>query len=57
MLRRAKRLQEFLTLFCEDDTILCLTKPFFEYTQALSKTRDIIAYHVFRIYNALFEHV
>jgi hypothetical protein len=73
MLRRAKRLREFFTLFCEEydckemlldkeewrqiDYLLCLTEPFFEYTQALSKTRDVTAHLVFRVYNALFEHL
>jgi hypothetical protein len=32
-------------------------KPFFEYTQALSKTRDVTAHLVYRIYNTLFKHL
>ncbi|KAJ5249389.1 hypothetical protein N7524_011705 [Penicillium chrysogenum] len=73
MLRRAKRLRDFLGTFCTDynceemalnndewrqiDYLLCLTKPFYEYTLALSKTRDVTAYLVFQIYNMLFEHL
>lgn len=73
MLRRAKRLREFLGTFCTDynceemalnkdewrqiDYLLCLTKPFYEYTLALSKTRDVTAHLVFQIYNMLFEHL
>jgi hypothetical protein len=73
MLRRAKRLRGFFTLFCEEydckemlldneewrqiDYLLCLIELFFEYTLALLKTRDVTAHLVFRIYNALFEHL
>ncbi|OQD95763.1 hypothetical protein PENVUL_c105G07924 [Penicillium vulpinum] len=73
MLRRAKRLRDFLGTFCTDynceemalnndewrqiDYLLCLTKPFYEYTLALSKTRDVTAHLVFQIYNILFEHL
>ncbi|KAG0156535.1 hypothetical protein PDIDSM_3716 [Penicillium digitatum] len=73
MLRRAKRLRDFLGTFCIDynceemalnndewrqiDYLLCLTKPFYEYTLALSKTRDVTAHLVFQIYNMLFEHL
>jgi hypothetical protein len=73
MLRRAKRLREFFNPFCEEynclelslddaewrqvDYLLCLTEPFFYYTTALSKTRDITTHLVFKIYNALFEHL
>lgn len=73
MLRRAKRLRDFFGPFCADyncedmalddeewrqiDYLLCITKPFFDYTLALSKTRDVTAHLVFRIYNALFEHL
>ncbi|KAG0157964.1 hypothetical protein PDIDSM_5476 [Penicillium digitatum] len=72
MLRRAKRLRDFLGTFCTDynceemaldndewrqiNYLLCLTKPFYEYTLALSKTRDVTAHLVFQIYNMLFEH-
>jgi hypothetical protein len=73
MLRRAKRLRDYFGPFCADyscddmalnneewrqiDYLLCITKPFFDYTLALSKTRDVTAHLVFRIYNALFEHL
>jgi hypothetical protein len=39
------------------DYLLYITKPFFDYTMALSKTRDVTAHLVFRIYNVLFEHL
>jgi hypothetical protein len=73
MLRRAKRLRDSFGPFCADfnceemslndeewrqiDYLLCITEPFFDYTLALSKTRDVTAHLVFRIYNALFEHL
>ncbi|KAF7137017.1 hypothetical protein CNMCM5793_006821 [Aspergillus hiratsukae] len=73
MLRRAKRLRAIFTPFCveydrEDlllnneewrqvDYLLCITEPFFDYTTQLSKTRDITAHYVFKIYNKLFEHL
>ncbi|KAG0152779.1 hypothetical protein PDIDSM_2584 [Penicillium digitatum] len=73
MLRRAKRLRDFLGTFCTDynceemalnndewrqiDYLLCLTKPFYEDTLALSKIRDVTAHLVFQIYNMLFEHL
>jgi len=73
MLRRAKRLRGFILQFCDQfnckdfaldddqwrqiDYLLCLTKPFFDYTLALSKTRDVTSHLVFQIYNLLFEHL
>jgi hypothetical protein len=73
MLRRAKRLQAILTPFCKEydredlilnneewrqiDYLLCITEPFFIYTTQLSKTRDVTAHYVFKIYNKLFEHL
>ncbi|KAJ5557712.1 hypothetical protein N7513_003298 [Penicillium frequentans] len=73
MLRRAKRLRVFITKYCDQfnckdfvldddqwrqiDYLLCLTKPFFDYTLALSKTRDVTSHLVFQIYNLLFEHI
>lgn len=73
MLRRAKRLRGFIIQFCDQfnckdfaldndqwrqiDYLLCLTKPFFDYTLALSKTRDVTSHLVFQIYNLLFEHL
>ncbi|KAJ5274116.1 hypothetical protein N7478_009241 [Penicillium angulare] len=73
MLRRAKRIRSFIVTFCEDynylelaldddqwrqiDYLLCLTKPFFDYTLSLSKTRDVTSHLVLQIYNLLFEHI
>jgi hypothetical protein len=73
MLRRAKRLRAFFTPFCTEysceemllndeewrqiDYLLCITEPFFDYTTELSKTREVTAHLVFKIYNALFEHL
>lgn len=73
MLRRAKRLRSFIVTFYKDynypefalndnqwrqvDYLLYLTRPFFDYTLALSKTRDVTSYLVFQIYNLLFEHI
>lgn len=73
MLRRAKRLHNIFTLFCAEhgceemllqdeewrqvDYLLCITEPFFDYTTQLSKTRDVTAHYVFKIYNKLFEHL
>ncbi|KAJ6105315.1 hypothetical protein N7523_010125 [Penicillium sp. IBT 18751x] len=73
MLRRAKRLRVFITQFCDQfdyqdfalhddqwrqiDYLLYLTKPFFDFTLALSKTRDSTSHLVFQIYNKLFEHL
>jgi hypothetical protein len=39
------------------DYLLYITQPFFDYTTQLSKTRDITAHYVFKIYNKLFEHL
>lgn len=73
MLPRAKRLRAFFTPFCTEygceemllndeewrqiNYLLCTTKPFFDYTTELSKTREVTAHLVFNIYNALFEHL
>lgn len=73
MLRRAKRLRTIFTLFCAEydceemllgdqewrqvDYLLCITEPFFDYTTQLSKTRDVTAHYVFKIYNRLFDHL
>jgi hypothetical protein len=73
MLRRAKRLRPIFAPFCAEydceemllheeewrqvDYLLCITEPFFNYTTQLSKTRDVTAHYVFRIYNKLFEHL
>ncbi|KAA8646752.1 uncharacterized protein ATNIH1004_005427 [Aspergillus tanneri] len=73
MLRRAKRLRDIFTRFCADydceemllnnkewrqiDYLLYITEPFFLYTTELLKTREVTIHLVFKIYNALFEHL
>lgn len=73
MLRRAKRLRAIFSLFCAEydceemllseqewrqiDYLLCITEPFFDYTTQLSKSRDVTAHYVFKIYNRLFDHL
>ena len=73
MLRRAKRLRSSLDMFCvvnghhelmldkeqwrQIDYLLCLTQPFFEFTTALSHTKDATIHGVFSIYNQLFSHL
>jgi F0F1-type ATP synthase delta subunit len=73
MLRRAKRLQSVLDGFCSKyghphlkldqeqwrqiDYLLWITQPFFQFTTALSKTKDVTIYLVFAIYNKLFDHL
>lgn len=73
MLQRAKRLQSDLDQYClayrvnhlminsdewrQIDYLLYLTKPFFRFTTALSKTKDITIHSVFSIYNMLFDHL
>lgn len=73
MLRRAKRLQSTFNRFCSEyrltDLMLCheewrqigyllwITQPFFKFTTALSKTKDVTIHLVFKIYNNLFEHL
>jgi hypothetical protein len=73
MLRREKWIRDFLGTFCTDynceemalgndewrqiDYLLCLTKAFYDYTLALSKSRHVTAHLVFQIYNMLFEHL
>jgi hypothetical protein len=37
--------------------LLIITKPFFEKTNILSKTQDIIVYSIFSIYNQLFTYL
>lgn len=37
--------------------LLLITKPFFDFTNVLSKTKDITVQHVFSIYNKLFNHL
>jgi hypothetical protein len=73
MLRRAKRLRAIFPAFCAEydceemlltdeewrqiDYLLYLTEPFFEYTTELSKTRDVTTHLIFKVWNALFEHL
>lgn len=73
MLRRAKRLQSTFDEFCAQydqsnfalsreewrqiEYLLCITEPFFKFTTALSKTRDVTIYRVFYIYNRLYDHI
>jgi hypothetical protein len=73
MLRRVKRLRSFFALFCAEydrtdlvlddeewrqvDYLLWVTQPFFEFTTELSKTKDVTAHHIYKIYNLLFEHL
>jgi hypothetical protein len=39
------------------DYLLLITEPFFNFTLELSKTKDVTAHYVFKIYNKLFEHL
>lgn len=73
MLQRAKRLQSVFNEFpshsnCPElklsqeecrqiEYLLCLTQPFFKFTTALSKTKDVTAHSIFIIYNRLFDHL
>lgn len=73
MLNRAKRLQPFYDQYCTDhqylhfkldqeewrqvEYLLLLTKPFFDFTTMLSKTRDVTIHNIFSIYNKLFSHL
>lgn len=72
MLDRAKRLQPYTDRYCTDHhhtqfklseeewrqvEYLLLTKPFFDFTNMLSKTRDVTIHHIFSIYNNLFNYL
>jgi len=73
MLQRAKRLRSVFDEYClqwncpelklsqeewrQVDYLLWLTHPFFKFTTALSKTRDVTVHTVFSIYNRLFDHL
>lgn len=73
MLNRARKLQPVFDKYCmthsytqfkldqaewrQVEYLLFLTKPFFEFTNVLSKTRDVTVHHVFSIYNRLFNHL
>jgi ribosomal protein S15P/S13E len=39
------------------DYLLCITQPFFKFTTALSKSKDITIHLIFSIYNKLFSHL
>lgn len=73
MLNRAKKLQSVFDEYCtthqylqfklnqeewrQIEYLLLITKPFFEYTNILSKTKDITVHSIFSIYNGLFNHL
>jgi hypothetical protein len=73
MLSRAKRLKETIDSYCNQqsqskfqltssqwqqiDYLLCLTKPFFDFTNALSKSKTATIHQVFDIYDILNEHL
>ena len=72
MLERAIRIKSALDSYCKlfwgkmrirsDEWrqiiyLLHITQPFFVFTTALCKTKDITIYSVFNIYNALFQHI
>lgn len=73
MLRRAKRLRLVFDQFClqyglshlmldhehwrQIDYLLWITQPFFKFTTALSKSKDVTIHLVFGIYNMLFDHL
>lgn len=73
MLRRARRLRNVIDKYCCDheysqfkvtdvewrqiDYLVHLTKPFFQFTMALMKTRDVTIHSVFLVYRKLLEHI
>jgi hypothetical protein len=73
MLNRARQLQSIFDQYCtthqyvqfkldqeewrQVEYLLLITKPFFDFTNVLSKTRDVTVHHVFSIYNRLFTHL
>ncbi|KAJ5110730.1 hypothetical protein N7532_001265 [Penicillium argentinense] len=73
MLNRAKTLQPFYDQYCADhqylyfrldqeewrrvEYLLLLTKPFFDFTSMLSKSKDITAHNIYGIYNKPFSHL
>ncbi|KAJ5836148.1 HAT dimerization [Penicillium robsamsonii] len=57
MLYRAKRLSKPYNKYYNNiRTQKYKLKPFYRFTIVLLKTKEITVYHVFSIYNALFEH-
>jgi hypothetical protein len=73
MLRRARKLRNCIDKYCNDhdysqfsitndgwqqiDYLLQLTKPFFQFTMALMKTKDMTIHSVFLVYRKLLEHI
>ena len=73
MLRRAKQLQPIFDEYCmmhqylhfklnkeewrQIEYLLWVTQPFFQFTTALSKTKDVTVHLIFGIYNKLFDHL
>lgn len=73
MLNRARELQSVFDRYCiayqhvhfkldqeewrQVEYLLLVTKPFYDFTSVLSKTRDVTVHHVFSIYNRLFTHL
>ncbi|KAJ5117352.1 hypothetical protein N7448_010984 [Penicillium atrosanguineum] len=73
MLGHAKRLQSTFNLYCttheypqfqldkeewrQIEYLLCITEPFFKFTTALSKSKDITVHLIFGVYNKLFTHL
>ncbi|KAJ5131001.1 uncharacterized protein N7515_007040, partial [Penicillium bovifimosum] len=71
MLNRARNLRPIFDQYCRThpqfelgqeewrqvDYLLSLTKRFFEISNILSKTRDVLVPHVLSIYNVLFRHL
>ncbi|KZN87744.1 Zinc finger BED domain-containing protein DAYSLEEPER [Penicillium chrysogenum] len=73
MLRRARRLRNIIDKYCCDheysqfkvtdvewrqiDYLVHLTKPFFRFTMALMKTKDVTIHSVFLVYRKLLEHI
>lgn len=73
MLSRARKLKSIFDEYCamhqyvqfkldqeewrQVEYLLLITKPFFDFTNVLSKTRDVTVHHVFSIYNRLFTHL
>lgn len=73
MLRRARRLRNTIDKYCRDhdysqfkitdvewrqiDYLVHLTKPFFQFTMALMKTKDVTIHSVFLVYRKLLEHI
>ena len=73
MLARARKLQSYFDEYCttnqyaqfklnskewrQVEYLLLITKPFFDFTNVLSKTRDCTVHHICSIYNRLFTHL